>query len=415
MIPKNDRGQRQRCRRPRRSMHPAMAERPFAAPPCTRSINRPSPCDCCPLAERFQEICRNHRRHQPRNREAHQHRDNDHGQAEVLEILPRDARASAPTGRNTATIDMVVAEHRQPNLVGSVDRLPDTPLLPMRMWRTMFSISTMASSTSTPATRLSASSVIWLSVKPSRSMHPEGGDRRHRDRQRRDDRRSPVAQEDEHDRSTARIAPSTIASIALDSYCMLGVLHRCSSISLNVDLRDASSWRALPAWPSARRANTATSDPDPLARWKSKLIDLPPVQRRRRMSLLGIEIADLRRCRPACTVRPPPTRNLRLPQLKRRPWRCPARAPPARSRRFRSRPPAAFRFTCIEAQLVVDLARGQALRLHLHADRGSRGSAAIEPRRCAFHLAAMPGTDEQRLGHVELSIYQLSCSIGHVD
>ena len=40
----------------------------------------------------------------------------------------------------------------------------------MRMWRTMFSISTIASSTSTPATRLSASRVMKLSVKPIRSM-----------------------------------------------------------------------------------------------------------------------------------------------------------------------------------------------------------------------------------------------------
>jgi len=35
------------------------------------------------------------------------------------------------------------------------------------MWRTMFSISTIASSTRTPATRLSASSESWLSVKPN--------------------------------------------------------------------------------------------------------------------------------------------------------------------------------------------------------------------------------------------------------
>ena len=45
----------------------------------------------------------------------------------------------------------------------------------MRMWRTMFSISTIASSTSTPATRLSASSVMKLSVKPIRSITQKVG------------------------------------------------------------------------------------------------------------------------------------------------------------------------------------------------------------------------------------------------
>ena len=45
----------------------------------------------------------------------------------------------------------------------------------MRMWRTMFSISTIASSTSTPATRLSASRLMPFSVKPSRSMNQKVG------------------------------------------------------------------------------------------------------------------------------------------------------------------------------------------------------------------------------------------------
>ncbi len=45
----------------------------------------------------------------------------------------------------------------------------------MRMCRTMFSISTMASSTSTPATRLSASSDRKFSEKPSRSMNQKAG------------------------------------------------------------------------------------------------------------------------------------------------------------------------------------------------------------------------------------------------
>ncbi len=49
------------------------------------------------------------------------------------------------------------------------------PLLPMRMWRTMFSISTMASSTSTPATSERASKVIWLRVKSIHCMKANVG------------------------------------------------------------------------------------------------------------------------------------------------------------------------------------------------------------------------------------------------
>ena len=45
----------------------------------------------------------------------------------------------------------------------------------MRIWRTIFSISTIASSTSTPATRLSASSEMPLSVKPIMSMNQKVG------------------------------------------------------------------------------------------------------------------------------------------------------------------------------------------------------------------------------------------------
>ncbi len=45
----------------------------------------------------------------------------------------------------------------------------------MRMWRTMFSISTMASSTRMPVTSVSASSVTRLSEKPSACMAQNAG------------------------------------------------------------------------------------------------------------------------------------------------------------------------------------------------------------------------------------------------
>ena len=45
----------------------------------------------------------------------------------------------------------------------------------MRMCLTIFSISTIASSTSTPATNPSANSDIWFNVKPSKSMNQNAG------------------------------------------------------------------------------------------------------------------------------------------------------------------------------------------------------------------------------------------------
>ncbi len=82
------------------------------------------------------------------------------------------------------------------------------------MWRTMFSISTIASSTRTPATRLSASSVIWLSEKPSRSMNQKEGmaERGMASAE------ITVARQSRRNRNTtttASSAPSIIASIAL--------------------------------------------------------------------------------------------------------------------------------------------------------------------------------------------------------
>ena len=78
------------------------------------------------------------------------------------------------TGRNTA---MMVAEHATTAspISSAASSAAWKPLLPMRMWRTMFSISTMASSTSTPATRDSASRLIWLSEKSTHCISAKVG------------------------------------------------------------------------------------------------------------------------------------------------------------------------------------------------------------------------------------------------
>ena len=78
------------------------------------------------------------------------------------------------TGRNTA---MMVAE--QATTASPISSAASSaawkPLLPMRMWRTMFSISTIASSTRTPATKDSASRLMEFSVKSIHCMKAKVG------------------------------------------------------------------------------------------------------------------------------------------------------------------------------------------------------------------------------------------------
>ncbi len=78
------------------------------------------------------------------------------------------------TGRNTAMMVAEVATTASP-ISSAASRAAWKGVLPMRMWRTMFSISTIASSTSTPATSDSASRLMELSVKSSHSMAAKVG------------------------------------------------------------------------------------------------------------------------------------------------------------------------------------------------------------------------------------------------
>src|SRR5205823_3701012 len=107
-------------------------------------------------------------RHQ--QREEHRRR---HGEAELLEVLP-GGPAMKLTRTNTGMV--VAGVGTTANSVWSAaSSAAWKPLLPMRMWRTMFSISTMASSTSTPATSDRASRLIEFSVKPIHCMNANVG------------------------------------------------------------------------------------------------------------------------------------------------------------------------------------------------------------------------------------------------
>ena len=103
------------------------------------------------------------------------------------------------TGMNTAHSVSVVATTARPiSMAASVAACSGG--LPMRRWRTMFSTSTMASSTSMPTTSDSASMVSVFIEKPNSVQRPEGRDDRQRQRRGGDQRGADVAQEQpDHD------------------------------------------------------------------------------------------------------------------------------------------------------------------------------------------------------------------------
>src|SRR5258708_4186826 len=78
------------------------------------------------------------------------------------------------TGRNTAMMVNEVATTASP-ISSAASSAAWKPLLPMRICLTMFSISTMASSTSTPATRERPNSVMVLIVNPINCMNANVG------------------------------------------------------------------------------------------------------------------------------------------------------------------------------------------------------------------------------------------------
>ncbi len=71
------------------------------------------------------------------------------------------------TGRNTAASDMVMETMVKP-ISRDPSRAAASALLPISMWRTMFSSMTMASSTTKPTESVSAISEMLSRLKPSR-------------------------------------------------------------------------------------------------------------------------------------------------------------------------------------------------------------------------------------------------------
>ena len=126
-----------------------------------------------------------------------------------------------PTGKNTATMEKVVANTAKP-----ISAVPSSAAvlesLPIAPWRTMFSRTTIASSIKSPTHNESAISVIMLMVKPNRYMKRKvpmsaiGSVR-------------PVITVERHElrkRNTIRIvnaAPSTMVRLTLSTPLLIGL------------------------------------------------------------------------------------------------------------------------------------------------------------------------------------------------
>jgi hypothetical protein len=125
----------------------------------------------------------------------------------------------SPTGKNTATIENVVATTASP-ISSAASIAAWNAVFPIRMWRTIFSISTIASSTSTPATRPSASSDSWLSVKPNQLWRNQKVGIADKGMAIADTSVARQSRRKKNTTITARTAPSTIDEID-ESYCFL--------------------------------------------------------------------------------------------------------------------------------------------------------------------------------------------------
>jgi hypothetical protein len=144
----------------------------------------------------LEEVGRQHRCHETRRqqREEHLHR---HRDAELLEELSGDPghEARRREDRDDGQRDR---DHREADLVGGFEGRTVRRSCPC-MWRTMFSISTMASSTRMPVDSVMARNADQIEREAEQVHRPECREDRQRQRDRRDDGGPEVAQEQQHD------------------------------------------------------------------------------------------------------------------------------------------------------------------------------------------------------------------------
>ena len=169
------------------------------------------------------------------------------------------------TGTNTATSTSADHHHRAEHLAHRVDgRLVAAFACTSRMCRSMFSITTIASSTTMPVASTMPNSVSVLIEKPNSLTKANVPIERHRDRHRRDDRAAPVLQEqehhehDQHDRLDQRLQhladrlarrPSTLSKAMLPLEPGREALRRAASARAHHSRR-----RRRARWPTAAAA-----------------------------------------------------------------------------------------------------------------------------------------------------------------
>ena len=235
----------------------------------------------------------------------------------------------------------------------------------MRMWRTMFSISTIASSTSTPATRLSASSDRKLSVIPIMFMNQKAGIADSGMASAEISGRADVAQEQEDDEHGE--------DRAFDQGLHRRVILRLGVVDLVEDLGEVDPRIFLLDLAQLLPGRVVGGDVRrALGALDVEADDLAAVHLGDR-ALLGIGVLDLAEVgqldRPAAG-----DDDLGLRQLDRRRAALPSTRTDCSEPAISARPPAALRL--VWRSCGVDLRGGDALRLErgrIEDRRGSRG------------------------------------------
>ena len=122
----------------------------------------------------------------------------------------RNMRPTRPvmnsSGMNTAISETRERDHREADLARAAQRRLEAAFSPSSMWRTMFSIMTMASSTTKPVPIVSAISDRLSRREAAEPHHAEGRDQRQRQRDAGDDGGADGAQEDQHHQDDQRDA-----------------------------------------------------------------------------------------------------------------------------------------------------------------------------------------------------------------
>ena len=338
------------------------------------------------MALRLEEIGGEHRRHEPGNGKAHQHRGDD-GHAEILEELARYARHQADRQEHRDDRHRR-RQHGQADLVGGVDRGLIGGFAHPHVAHDILDLDDRVIDQHARH-QAEREQRHLVEVEPHQLHEPEGRDRRQRDGERGDDGRPPIAQEQEDDEHRQHGALDHRLDRAV--ILLLGVFDLVED-QLEMDLRIAFLERGELLFGLMEHRDVGRA----LRTLEIETEHLTAVEFGR-AALLGVQVADLGDVGESDDTSAA-DRNLGLAEI----IGAPGIAEHA-DRLFGTRDlgTAAGGVQIDLAELLIDLARGKALRLELHrieddADLAVDAAIATDRRHA--------GNRQQLLRHIIVDI-----------